>query len=184
MKINKAVFVKGIRGTDDILNYPQVAFVGRSNVGKSSLLNNILGQKDLVKIGKTPGKTQEINFFRVNETTYFVDVPGYGFAKMPQDERASLEKLIVWYLSLPLENRTIVLVLDALVGPTEQDIEVFDTLYKDGVKVIVVANKIDKLNQKEKHLAIKNINQTFPNIPIIEFSSKEHIGKSELLAKL
>ncbi|MBI5126770.1 MAG: ribosome biogenesis GTP-binding protein YsxC [Candidatus Taylorbacteria bacterium] len=181
MNITSAVFVKGIRGTDPLVDMPHTGFIGRSNVGKSSLMNTLLSQKDLVKTGKTPGKTQEINFFLVNKKYYFVDVPGYGFANIPLVERQALEKLIVWYLSLPLPQRKIVLVLDAVVGPSPQDVEVYTTLKNDGVEVIVAANKIDKLSGNEKVAAMKVIANLLPQAHIVPCSSKTKEGRQELL---
>lgn len=176
--------MKGIIGTDPLVEMPQVAFVGRSNVGKSSLMNSLLGQKDLVKTGKTPGKTQEINYFLVNSNYYFVDVPGYGFAQMPQVERAKLEKLIVWYLSLPLPLRKVVLVIDSVVGPTGQDVEVYNTLRDDDVDVIVVANKIDKLGRNDALKAVEKIKEILGEDRVIPYSSLLKEGRNEVLACL
>src|SRR5680860_237306 len=100
MKITSATFVKGITGPDEIMDskLPQIAFVGRSNVGKSSLINTILNRRNLVKTSSTPGQTRQINYFLINEKYYFVDLPGYGYAKMSKVNQAKLLELILWYL--------------------------------------------------------------------------------------
>src|SRR3990167_7680582 len=100
MKIISAKFVKGITGTDDILydGIPQIAFVGRSNVGKSSVINSLVNQNELVKVGKKPGKTTEINFFIINNKFYFVDLPGYGYAELSPIEKEKIRKRMLWYL--------------------------------------------------------------------------------------
>ena len=123
MKINSAKFVKGIIGSDDILTdgLPQVAFVGRSNVGKSSVINSLAGVEGLVKTGKKPGKTTEINFFLINRQFYFVDLPGYGYAKLSPAEREKTRKRMLWYLTESEARPLVVLILDIKAGLTEFD---------------------------------------------------------------
>lgn len=152
MKITSAKFVKGIIGTNDILNdgIPQIAFVGRSNVGKSSLINALTNQNDLVKTGKKPGKTREINFFLINKDTYFVDLPGYGYARLEPSEREKIRKRMVWYLmESGAKPKFVVIVLDIKAGFTDYDEEMVGLLKMAGQNFIIVANKIDKLNKKE-----------------------------------
>ena len=152
MKITSAKFVKGIIGTDDILydEIPQIAFVGRSNVGKSSVINSLVNQADLVKVGKKPGKTTEINFFLINRQFYFVDLPGYGYAKVSPVEKEKIRKRMLWYLvESGVQPAHILLVLDIKVGFTDFDREMAHLLREAGHHFIIIANKIDKLNQKE-----------------------------------
>ena len=101
MKVSSSVFIKGIRGTDPIVTAPgdHYAFVGRSNVGKSSLINALCNKNGLVKVSHKPGKTVEINYFLINNTAYFVDLPGYGYARVDPVEKEKLQKLILWYLT-------------------------------------------------------------------------------------
>ena len=151
MIIKKAEFIKGILGTDDILfnGKKQIAFVGRSNVGKSSLINFLLNQK-ISKTSKTQGKTKEINFFLINDDFYFVDLPGYGYAKLSKKDREKLAKHIFWYLnSSEVKTKKVVIIVDAVVGITEFDELVMETCEKLGRKYVIVGNKIDKLNQKD-----------------------------------
>ena len=152
MEIQSAEFARGIKGTNPILNsgLPQIAFVGRSNVGKSSALNALLNRKDLVAASKRPGKTTEINFFLVNQNIYFVDLPGYGYARADIKKREKIRKLIVWYLaSGEARPALVVLITDIQAGFTDFDKEMLQIIKEQGHPYVVVANKIDKLNQKE-----------------------------------
>ncbi len=162
MEIQSAEFVRGIKGTDPILKsgLPQIAFVGRSNVGKSSVLNALLNRKDLVAASKKPGKTTEINFFLVNRKFYFVDLPGYGYARAGLKKREKIKKLIVWYLtSGEARPASVMLITDIQAGFTDFDKEMIRILQEQNYPFVVVANKIDKLNQKEaaqKFFQMKN----------------------------
>ena len=153
MKITSAEFLKGIIGTDPILTdgVPEYAFVGRSNVGKSSVINSLVNRKDLVKTSNRPGKTTEINFFGINnKKCYFVDLPGYGYAKRSPKEKESIEKLILWYLMYSDASLSkVVLILDIKAGLTAFDQEMVRVLREKGYPLLIVANKVDKLNQKE-----------------------------------
>ncbi|HBM45464.1 MAG: putative GTP-binding protein EngB [Parcubacteria group bacterium GW2011_GWF2_38_76] len=186
MRIESAIFRKGIRGNDNILfeEKPQVAFVGRSNVGKSSLMNCLLNRNDLVKSGKMPGKTREINFFLVNGKILFVDLPGYGYANLPIDVREQLVRMIQWYFFQKVFKRKAVLVLDAKVGPNDMDIEMYRILREQREEVIIVANKIDTLNQKEKNQQIKMISEKMPGAEIIPCSAKTKEGRDLILKRI
>ena len=186
MEIKSAEFKRGIRGTNDILYepVPQMAFVGRSNVGKSSLINCLLRSKDLVKSGKKPGKTQEINFFLVNKSVYFVDLPGYGFAKMDLEKREQMAKMIQWYFFEKVYKRKAVLVLDMKVGPTDLDLEMFRILKENDQDILVVANKVDVLNQKERSAQIKQIAEKMPGVDVVPCSAKTEEGRTEVLKKI
>jgi GTP-binding protein len=153
MKINSATFIKGIRGTDAITadGVPAIAFVGRSNVGKSSIINALCNKQSLVKVSRKPGKTTEINFFLISNKFYFVDLPGYGYAKVSPEEKESIQKLIIWYLTSPdVTPYKVVLILDAKVGLTLFDNQMIEILQAQKHPYIIVANKIDKLTQKER----------------------------------
>ena len=159
MRITSATFVGGIRGTDPIAYdaTPQVAFVGRSNVGKSSLINSLTGNKNLVKVSSKPGKTTEINFFLINKKDYLVDLPGYGYAEAGAKQKAKLRALILWYLAeSEIVPRLVVLVIDVKVGVTAFDREMIAVLRAENHPFIVVANKADKLgkNALAKQLAL------------------------------
>lgn len=152
MNVSSAVFVKGIRGTDEILadGVPNIAFIGRSNVGKSSILNALVDNKSLARVGIKPGKTLEINFFHINKTHYFVDLPGYGYAASSQKDREKLRKLILWYfISGEIRPRMVVLILDAVAGLTKFDEEMLQVLQEQKHPYLIVLNKVDKLSQKD-----------------------------------
>lgn len=183
MQIKNPEFKRGIRGTNDILTEEklQVAFIGRSNVGKSSVINYLVNSTDLVKSGKTPGKTREINFFLVNSETYFVDLPGYGYAKMSIEEQDQLQKMIQWYFFEPVFKRKTVLILDAKVGITKNDLEMLRLLRDHNADIIIVANKIDKLNQKERSEQLRNFAEIIPGATVIPCSTTERKGRNEIL---
>lgn len=183
MEIAFATFKKSIRGTDEIMQdgWPQIAFIGRSNVGKSSLMNCILNRKDLVRAGKTPGKTREVNFFLVNLRYYFVDLPGYGYAHMSASEQEQLARMIQWYFGEQVAQRKTVLVLDMKVGPSVMDQTLFQVLRKKGEEVLVVANKVDSLNQRERSAQMKDIAEKLIGATIIPCSAKTKEGREEIV---
>jgi len=183
MNIKSATFVRGVNGTDPIMEDGrlQVAFIGRSNVGKSSLINSLTGKKDLVRSSPLPGKTREANFFLVNNTTYFVDLPGYGYARMAPKEREHLRRLIFWYLETPVANRKVVLIIDAKVGPTDMDVEMLQYLIEHGHEVIVAANKADKVKKSERVRQFKEIQDAITTHIIVPYSSETHEGREALL---
>ena len=126
---------------------PEVAFAGRSNVGKSTLINSLLNRKNLVKTSSTPGKTQLINFFRINQSFHCVDLPGYGFAKVPEPIRRSWRALIEAYLAGREPLRGVVLIIDIRHGPNAQDRQLLGWLVHHQLPVLVVASKADKLSR-------------------------------------
>ena len=187
MKIQSAEFVRGIKGTNPILNssLPQIAFVGRSNVGKSSTLNALLNRKDLVAVSKKPGKTTEINFFLVNAKIYFVDLPGYGYARADIKKREKIRKLIVWYLtSGEVRPTLVVLITDIQAGFTDFDKEMLQIIQEQGYPYVVVANKIDKLNQKEIARELLKMKNESNVIEIFPHSAKTKKGMDILREKL
>ncbi len=185
--IKSAKFIKGIVGQDDILdnNIPQVAFIGRSNVGKSSVINVLTGQKDLARTSALPGRTQEINIFLLNDNLYLVDLPGYGFAKLSRKDKEWLHELINWYLFSPQNKQEkIILIIDALVGPTKDDLEILEALEEAKKNVIIVANKIDKIKKSDFGKKIEEIQGKINNHLIIPFSAKEKKGLKELIKEV
>lgn len=175
MKIESAEFKKGLIGTDEILTdgVPQVAFVGRSNVGKSSLINSLVNRKDLVKVGKKPGKTTELNVFGINgKKAYFVDLPGYGYAERAPKQKEKIEKLILWYLMYSgATPHKVVLILDVKAGLTDFDSEMIRVLREQGHPYLVVANKVDKLNQKELSAQLRSIKESAHEATVVPYSA-------------
>ena len=188
MKIKSADFVKGIVGDDDILTdgVPQVAFIGRSNVGKSSVINSLVNRRDLARSSSTAGRTREVNFFLINRAFYLVDLPGYGFAKMSLENRDTLRALIYWYLLYAnVEHKKIVLIVDAKVGVTGYDTEVLRRLDEAGKDVVVVANKIDKVKRSARVVQLAAIQAAVGAAhKVIPYSAVEKIGVGELVNEI
>lgn len=162
---------------------PEVAFVGRSNVGKSSLLNRLAGVERLAHVSKTPGRTQLINFFRMDERFYLVDLPGYGFAKAPLRVRKRWEGLITSYLFHRSELRLVFLVIDVRRDPMPSDLEVRGLLDQSGIPFIVVATKSDKLSRAQLARQRAKLEQKFgaeEKVPFITFSAVTSQGRIEL----
>jgi len=185
----KAKFIKGIVGTNEILKdkQDQIAFIGRSNVGKSTLINKLIGSKGLVKTSGQPGKTQQINFFLVNEDLpgekYFVDLPGYGYAKISQKHREKMRKMILWYfISGEAKIKKVILIIDAKSGLKEFDIEMINVLREYGHDFIIIANKVDKLNQKQYYKNLMEIKEKLgDDINILSVSAKTGRGSDKVL---
>ncbi len=162
---------------------PEIAFVGRSNVGKSSLINSLLNRKKLVKISATPGKTQMINFFDVNHEFVFADLPGYGFAKVPRAVQKKWQSLVEQYLTKREHLRTVVLIVDIRRKPTDLDLHMQEWLEQYEVDTILVATKADKLSQAEQSKQLKQIRQAFlknGKQEMVAYSSKNQRGRKEL----
>lgn len=184
MKISKSEFIKGVIGEDYSLkdNLPHFAFFGRSNVGKSSVINSLVGNKNLVKTSKLPGKTREANFFRINDSFYFVDFPGYGYAKRSISERNKMIKRIFWYLEFSDERpKAVFLIIDAKVGLTDLDREMIKTLKANKHQIIIVVNKIDKLGKMAREEQISLIQEEVGDIFILRYSAKTNEGKDDLI---
>ncbi len=187
MEIKTAEFIKGIIGTNEILEdeRPQVAFVGRSNVGKSSVINSLVNRKNLVKSGAKPGKTRQINFFLINKKIYFVDLPGYGFIKTSLKQKEKIRRMILWYLfRSEIKFKKVVLIIDARIGLSEFDKEMLDLLNKNKYPVVVVVNKIDKLKKNKLIGQLKIIRKKAGDNEIIPYSAKTKEGRHKLLDKI
>ncbi len=162
---------------------PEFAFVGRSNVGKSSLINSLLNRKKLVKTSGTPGKTQMINFFDVNHELVFADLPGYGFAKVPKPVQKKWQALVEQYLLKRDNLRAVVLIVDIRRKPTDLDLHMQEWLEQYEVDTILVATKIDKLSQAEQSKQLKQIRAAFledGDKELVPYSSKTQRGRREL----
>ncbi|MBQ6614024.1 MAG: YihA family ribosome biogenesis GTP-binding protein [Clostridia bacterium] len=165
---------------------PQVAFSGRSNVGKSSLINTLLGRKSLARVSSAPGKTITINFYNVDEKLFLVDLPGYGFAKRPPAEKAAWSALTDGYFTNNPNIdllKVVIQLIDARVGATKDDLMMLDWLIESEMPFLVVATKMDKLNKTEAAKVVESI-RTQADIPddvdIIPFSSETKEGKQTL----
>lgn len=185
MKIKDARFVISAAQPSQFPNdgRPEVAFAGRSNVGKSTLLNTLLKKPGLAKTSKTPGKTQLINFFDVNGKFYFVDLPGYGFAKVSAATKRRWHKLITEYIAQREPLTLIVMLVDARHKPTRQDHEMIDLLAEAEVPALIAATKIDKLKPSQRNRALGKLREELElddDASIIGSSSISKDGLREL----
>jgi GTP-binding protein len=186
MKITSAKFMQGVVGPNDILDdgIPHIAFIGRSNAGKSSLLNSLVGSKKMAITSKTPGRTKEINVFLINHTHYFMDLPGYGYAKAGFGTLQKLSQLIFWYLFESGCNPRVVLLIDSVVGPTADDLGMLRALENTGADIVVVVNKVDKIKKSQYRNRLKELGVLIPNHTLFPYSSKSKVGIQELSNEL
>lgn len=160
---------------------PQVAVLGRSNVGKSSLINSLAQDKKLAKTSSTPGRTQLINLFAFGKDFVLVDLPGYGYAKASHGQRDTLRDLIIGYLEEAGPLAGAVVITDARLGPTDLDRDMLDALDRSGIPSILVANKIDKLSHSERLGLMRTLGITYPRATILAHSAETKSGRGELL---
>ncbi len=164
---------------------PEVAFAGKSNVGKSSLINALMNRKSLARTSSQPGKTQTINFYNVNDELYFVDLPGYGFAKVSEAERAKWGKMIENYLQKSKQLKTVFLLIDIRHEPGANDKQMYDWIVYQGYRPVIIATKLDKINRSQKDKQVKLIRTTLgmkKEDVIIPFSAETKQGREEIYA--
>ena len=161
---------------------PEVAFIGRSNVGKSSMLNLLVRRKSFARVSNTPGRTQEVNFFGINGEFILVDLPGYGYAKVSKTKRHSWQPLIDAYLRMTSELRGIALLLDVRREPNEEDLAMLDYLAALGIPTLVVITKVDKLNARDRRERLAAIMQAtgIDEDQMVACSAHTHEGRDEL----
>ena len=187
MKITSAEFVTGVANIRQLPKepYKEVAFLGRSNVGKSSLINKLLNRKSLARPSSDPGKTRELNYYLVNKMFYFVDLPGYGYAKVPEQIRSSWGKLIEQYLKGRENLSLVVQLIDSRHEPTELDLMMVGWLEYYEIPFVVVMTKSDKLPRSKMPMYVKNTKSAYAKFTycrdVIPFSSITGEGKPELL---
>ncbi|MBQ0038494.1 MAG: YihA family ribosome biogenesis GTP-binding protein [Clostridiales bacterium] len=189
INFNKAEFVlSAVKQSTFIRDgRPQVTFAGRSNVGKSSVINRLLNRKNFARVGATPGKTTQINYFRIDDKIYFTDLPGYGYAKVSKEERDRWGRLMENYFAEEGLITLGVLIVDARHKPTADDVTMCNWFKGTGCPLIVVANKLDKLKKKEIEPNLQTIWDVLElgeDDILIPFSAEKGIGKTELLAAI
>jgi len=186
VKASPPRFVKGLVRHDPILDdgTPQLAFVGRSNVGKSSLINSLTGVKGLARTSSFPGRTQEINVFIV-KGQYWLDLPGYGFSRHSLERKRELHRLIDWYLfKSSCRPKMVVLIIDAEIGPTDNDFEMLRGLEATGKPFLVVANKADKVKKGRAEARWKELRDQLEGHKLVPYSSESGLGRRELEAEI
>ncbi len=162
---------------------PEIAFAGKSNVGKSSLINGLLNRKALARTSSSPGKTQTINFYNINKALYFVDLPGYGYAKVSQEIRNKWGKMIERYLNTSSQLKTIFLLIDIRHAPGENDVTMYEWIVANGYTPVIIATKLDKIKRSQKDKNIKIIREKLgvsKETKIIPFSAVSKQGKEEI----
>lgn len=162
---------------------PEIAFAGKSNVGKSSLINALLNRKSLARTSAKPGKTQTINFYNINEAMYLVDLPGYGYAKVSEQEKVQWGKLIERYLNGSKQLKAVFLLIDIRHDPSANDKMMYEWIIAQGFEPIIIATKLDKLkrSQIQKHVKmVKEGLNLLPGTKVIPFSSETKQGRDEL----
>lgn len=176
--------VCGITSTLPETEMPEIAFAGKSNVGKSSLINGLLNRKLLARTSSQPGKTQTINYYNINHDLYFVDLPGYGYAQVSVEIRAKWGKMVERYLHTSKQLRLVFLLIDIRHEPSENDCIMYDWIVKNGYEPVIIATKLDKIKRSQIQKNLKIIRQKIQPVEgtiIIPFSAQTKQGKEEIL---
>ena len=186
MNLQKVEFVRSAARPNDFLSdgLPQIAFAGKSNVGKSSVLNCVLQRKNFARVGQKPGKTIHINYFKVDGRAYFVDLPGYGYAQVAASEKERWGKLMEAYFARAEDISLGVMIVDARHAPTKLDCVMAELFQSTGCPFLVVANKLDKLKKSEIEPNMQCIRQTLrlsEETMLLPFSAEKGTGRSELV---
>ena len=175
--------VCGITSTLPETEMPEIAFAGKSNVGKSSLINGLLNRKSLARTSSQPGKTQTINYYNINHDLYFVDLPGYGYAQVSVEIRAKWGKMVERYLHTSKQLRLVFLLIDIRHEPSENDCIMYDWIVKNGYEPVIIATKLDKIKRSQVAKQVKLVRQGLgmeKDGILIPFSAETKQGKDEI----
>ena len=189
MNLHNAEFIKSAANAPGLITdrLPQIVFAGKSNVGKSSVINKVLNRKNFARVGNTPGKTVHINYFLIDKSTYFVDLPGYGYAKVAKAERDRWSALMETYFYGPEHVTLGVLIVDARHKPTGDDVTMCEWFKASGCPLVIIANKIDKVKNSEAEGNIALIRETLglgADTDIIPFSAEKGTNRDTLIAMI
>ncbi len=179
--------VCGITSTLPDNALPEIAFAGKSNVGKSSLINALMNRKSLARTSAQPGKTQTINFYNVNDAFYLVDLPGYGYAKVSEEVKAKWGKMVERYLKRSKQLRAVFLLVDIRHAPSANDRLMYDWINSQGYQPIIIATKMDKLNRSQIPAAVKAVREGLnakTGTTVIPFSSLSKQGREEIYEEM
>ncbi len=185
LNLHIAEFIKSAANPEGFLDtdLPQIIFAGKSNVGKSSVINRILNRKNFARVGASPGKTIHINYFLIDNKAYFVDLPGYGYAKVSMSEKQRWAKLIETYLNREEAFSLGIFIVDIRHKPTADDMVMAEWFLQSGIPFYIIANKLDKLKKSQVEPAINLIAETF-NVPvgiIVPFSAEKGTGRDDVV---
>ena len=189
LNVNRAEFIRSAASPKQFIRtpLPTVVFAGKSNVGKSSVINRMLNRKNFARVGASPGKTVHVNYFFIDEKLYFVDLPGYGYAKVSQSERDRWGKLMEDFFAEPSLMSLGVMIVDARHKPTADDVTMAEYFKNSGCRLVVVANKLDKLKKSEIEPNLALIRETLKqpgDVLLIPFSAEKGQGREALLAEI
>lgn len=189
LNVNRVEFIKSAASPSQFIrtSLPSVVFAGKSNVGKSSVINRVLQRKNFARVGAAPGKTVHVNYFFVDEKLYLIDLPGYGFAKVSQAERERWGRLMEQFFAEQDLFRLGIMIVDARHKPTADDITMADWFKSSGRRLVIAANKLDKLKKREIEPNLQQIRSTLDlpdEVPLIPFSAETGQGREELLAEI
>ena len=187
MNLHNVEFVRSAAGAQDLIRdgLPQIAFAGKSNVGKSSVINRLLQRKNFARVGEAPGKTTHVNYFRVDGKAYFVDLPGYGYAKVSAAEKEKWGKMIEGYLHNSKELRAVFLLVDIRHKPSANDKQMYDWICHNGYEPVIIATKLDKLKRSQVVKSLKEIRIGLglsKEGKILPFSAETKQGRDEIWA--
>jgi len=186
VKISSARFIKSATEPDDFPRdqRPEIAFCGRSNIGKSSLLNTLTDARGLARTSSSPGRTQTINFFLVDDRIYFVDLPGYGYAKVPKSVKETWGAMVEGYLQHRKQLKLAIMLVDSRMPPTDSDTLMKRWLDHHGIANVVVLTKVDKISRNQLNQALRTSAKVLDTKEIIPFSAVTGFGKEQLLTRI
>ncbi len=189
LNVNKAEFIKSAASTSQFIfsSVPSVVFAGKSNVGKSSVINRMLNRKNFARVGASPGKTIHVNYFLIDGKIYFVDLPGYGYAKVSQSEKQRWGKLMEQFFATEGLIDLGVMIVDSRHKPTADDVTMAEWFKSSGCRLVVVANKLDKLKKSEIEPNLALIRQTLDlsdDVVLVPFSAEKGQGREALMAEI
>ena len=188
MKIQDVKFIKSVFIDDSqviFVKHKEIIFVGRSNVGKSSIMNAIFGKKDLVKTSSKPGKTKTANLFLVNNKFYFTDLPWYGFAKLGHEVKDKLDALISWYLEERASNiKRVYMLIDSKIWPQQSDLDMYEYILNLGLPIWIILSKVDRLSNSDLSKSFSHSKDQFFGQNIFSISSMKNTWFKELFADI
>ena len=189
LNLNRVEFIRSAAAPAQFIRsaLPSVVFAGKSNVGKSSVINRVLNRKNFARVGAEPGKTVHVNYFLVDDKLYFVDLPGYGYAKVSRGEKERWGKLMEDFFAEKDLTSLGVMIVDARHKPTADDVTMAEFFKASGHRIVVVANKLDKLKKSELEGNLALIRETLAlpaDIPLLPFSAEKGTGRETLVAEI